>query len=117
MTGLGDTSTLTATTGNFTIPITCASNQNPTPIKAWVTSPDEPTYQEASNWTCIDKATQSLQAGFTYSEGLKTWENPLAALVTTLTAIPNFANAPQFAMGLLTPLVVVGVALIVGGKR
>lgn len=99
------------------VPITCATDEQPTPITAWVNNPDEPGYLAASNWKCVKKAEQSLQAGFTYGAGLKTWANPLYAAATAVTALPHFQDSPQYILGLWTPIVALGAILYAGRTK
>lgn len=112
--GFGDATVGQPTTGNFTIPVTCASDEQPTPIKAWLNSPDEPAYQAASNWHCVKKAQMALDAGFTFSAGLKTWVNPLAAVMEIPAAVGDFANHPEFSAGVLLPIAAVGAWFMFG---
>jgi hypothetical protein len=86
------------------VPITCPADEQVTPIKAFVNSPDEPDYLQASNWHCVKKSVMAEQAGFTFEAGLKTWANPLFGAVNAITAIPNFLNAPAYSAGLLLPV-------------
>jgi hypothetical protein len=86
------------------VPITCAADEQVHPITAWVTSPDDPAYLAASNWTCVKKSVMAEQSGFTFAAGLKTWVNPLVAAPLALMSLPSFANAPAYTAGLLTPL-------------
>jgi len=102
------------------VPITCAPDEQVTPIKAWTNSPDEPDYLAASNWHCVKKTVMAEQAGFTFNAGLKAWAaNPAVAAITAVTMIPNFVNAPGYGAGLLLPLVGIGLAgwKLLGGKR
>lgn len=106
----------------FTIPISCPTGQNPSPIKAWqcpasVTNQyggttvtgdycmdNDPVYNSPSNWTCVTPQAQALAGGFTYTAGLKLWTDPTSLITNFPTAIIGFPTAPQFALGALTPI-------------
>ena len=89
----------------------CASDEQLTPIKAFVASPDESDYLAGGNWHCVKKSVMAEQSGFTFSAGLKAWTNPAYAAVAALTSWPHFADAPGYAAGLLMPLVAIGYLL------
>jgi hypothetical protein len=114
--GLGSGSLPASIAG--TVPITCPAGFQVQPIKAWVNSPDEPAYMAASNWKCTSQADMNVQSGMTYGSGLKMWASGdlTAILMGTLQAPLYFPTAPAYALGLLTPPLIVLALLLFGGK-
>jgi hypothetical protein len=100
--------------GDAGVPITCASDEQVTPIKAWVNSPNDPDYLAVTNWHCVKKSQMALDSGFTFSAGLKTWANPLGAVTTIPAAVGDFSNHPEYSAGVLLPVAAVAAWFMFG---
>jgi hypothetical protein len=116
--GLGDPLTVRSLYSG-TVPITCPTGFQVQPITAFVNNPDEPAYLAASNWKCSSQTDMNVQAGRTYGSGLKLWASGEWGMIpwAIANAVMMIPTAPGFALGVLTPPLLVLGLLMLGGKK